>query len=65
MSEVARRLKIRSSTLYRKLDEAAADEGERQRRRGELRTNGIMALLVAALLRAMRRAAEPRTVACR
>ena len=37
MSEVARRLKIGRSTLYRKLDEAAANDSRRRRRRCELR----------------------------
>ena len=41
MSEVARRLKIGRSTLYRKLDEAAADDSDGRRRGGcELETDG-------------------------
>ena len=62
MSEVARRLKIGRSTLYRKLDEAAA-ERERQCRRGQLRPNGIVALWWRHCLKSA--PGTLRTVACR
>ena len=42
MSEVARRLKIGRSTLYRKLDEAGGRRSGRRRRRHQLSRRGVV-----------------------
>ena len=49
MSEVARRLKIGRSTLYRKLDEAAANDPAEGDARRELSRRAIVALRVAKI----------------
>ena len=49
MSEVARRLKIGRSTLYRKLDEAAANDPADGAQDTRLRPIGIVATAIVAL----------------
>ena len=64
MSEVARRLKIGRSTLYRKLDEAAEQTSPAMRtRRAE--TNAELWRCGGGTARSRRRVRNLRTVACR